>query len=156
MPAAAATLASREPSRSSADRKAASVLPEPVGAQSSTWAPVAMAGQACSWHPVLEPKVFRNQDWVGVVNSETAPSVVISSGYPPRPTANLARPSGGWQAAGEQAGSTPATRAQRSTTILATSASTVAQQATIQIAATIGTNRWLAIASPLLQRRAFT
>ena len=36
-------------SRSSPIRNAASVLPEPVGAQSSVCAPDAIAGQPCSW-----------------------------------------------------------------------------------------------------------
>src|SRR4029453_5596444 len=36
-------------SRSMPHRNAASVLPEPVGALSSTWSPDAIAGHACSW-----------------------------------------------------------------------------------------------------------
>ena len=38
-------------SRSMPHRKAASVLPEPVGARISVWSPAAMAGQPCSWPP---------------------------------------------------------------------------------------------------------
>ena len=39
----------RRPSLSSPHRNAASVLPEPVGAEMSTCSPPAMAGHACSW-----------------------------------------------------------------------------------------------------------
>src|SRR5258707_3218970 len=47
-------------SRSSADRKAANVLPEPVGADSSTCSARAIAGQACVCACVGSPKADSN------------------------------------------------------------------------------------------------
>ena len=52
------------PSRTSASmaqRNAASVLPEPVGAAISVWPPAAIAGQACRWHSVGSPRCAANQ-----------------------------------------------------------------------------------------------
>ena len=47
--------------RSSAHRNAASVLPEPVGAEISTCSPVAIAGQACAWAGVGSANAPVNQ-----------------------------------------------------------------------------------------------
>ena len=46
---------------SSASRNAASVLPDPVGAASSTFSPRRMAGQARAWAPVAGPSVSAPQ-----------------------------------------------------------------------------------------------
>ncbi len=47
-------------SRSSAHRNAASVLPDPVGADSSTCSPRAIAGHACAWAGVGAAKAASN------------------------------------------------------------------------------------------------
>ena len=47
-------------SRSMAQRNAASVLPEPVGAEMSVCSPVAIAGQACAWTSVGRSNAFSN------------------------------------------------------------------------------------------------
>src|SRR3954452_21598498 len=49
------------PSRSSAHRNAASVLPLPVGALSSTCSPVAIAGHAWAWAGVGSANAAENQ-----------------------------------------------------------------------------------------------
>ena len=48
-------------SRSRPQRKAASVLPEPVGASTSVWAPAAMAGQPWRWAGVGSGNDVSNQ-----------------------------------------------------------------------------------------------
>ena len=49
-------------------RNAASVLPDPVGADSSTWSPPAIAGQAWVWASVGSAKARRNQSRTCGVN----------------------------------------------------------------------------------------
>ena len=53
--------------RSRHHRNAASVLPDPVGAQISVCSPAAMAGQPCAWAAVGSAKVERNQSAVAGV-----------------------------------------------------------------------------------------
>src|SRR3954451_3463549 len=64
-------------SRSSAHRNAASVLPEPVGADSSTFSPRAIAGQAWSCASVGRSKARRNQSRTCGVN-EASGSVFMA------------------------------------------------------------------------------
>src|SRR3954469_8505148 len=67
-------------SRSSPQRNAASVLPEPVGADSSTSSPRAIGGQACSWAAVGRSKARRNQSRTCGVNvSRAAEDMELSS-----------------------------------------------------------------------------
>ena len=47
--------------RSMLHKNAASVLPEPVGAQISVWAPSAIAGQPCDWAGVGSGNDDENQ-----------------------------------------------------------------------------------------------
>ncbi len=47
-----------------AARKAASVLPEPVGASSRVEAPSRMEGQPCTWAGVGAANAARNHAWV--------------------------------------------------------------------------------------------
>ena len=58
--------------RSSAHRKAASVLPEPVGAEMSACRPEAIAGQACAWAGVGSAKARANQSRTCGVNAARA------------------------------------------------------------------------------------
>src|SRR3954447_9375941 len=58
--------------RSSPQRNAASVLPEPVGADSSTSSPRAIAGHACSWAAVGRSKARRNHSRTCGVNDSRA------------------------------------------------------------------------------------
>ena len=53
------------PRRSMAERNAASVLPEPVGASSRVWSPAPIAGQPCSCAPVGAAKLVSNHARVG-------------------------------------------------------------------------------------------
>ena len=53
-------------------RKAARVFPEPVGACTSTCAPVAMTGQAASWAGVGAAKARSNQERVAGVKAASA------------------------------------------------------------------------------------
>ena len=59
-PAACGRRSARATSRSSAHRNAASVLPEPVGAEISVCSPVAIAGHACAWAGVGAAKARSN------------------------------------------------------------------------------------------------
>ena len=59
-------------SRSSAQRNAASVLPDPVGAEMSTCSPVAIAGQACVWTSVGPSNADANQSRTVGVNCSSA------------------------------------------------------------------------------------
>ena len=47
-------------SRSIAQRNAARVLPDPVGARIRVWSPAAMAGQPLAWASVGAPNVVSN------------------------------------------------------------------------------------------------
>ena len=58
--------------RSSAHRNAASVLPDPVGADRSTLSPLAMAGHACSCAAVGSSNERRNQSRTCGVNDDRA------------------------------------------------------------------------------------
>src|SRR3954451_19530147 len=58
-------------------RKAASVLPEPVGATTSAWAPFAMASHAPSWAPVGAGKAPENHSRVA---GEKRPSASCPAG----------------------------------------------------------------------------
>jgi len=62
-------------SRSIPWRNAASVLPEPVGACTSTCAPVAIAGQASSWAGVGLPNARSNHDLVAGESESSAATV---------------------------------------------------------------------------------
>ena len=55
-------------SRSIAQRNAASVLPDPVGATTSVLSPSAMADQACAWASVGTAKVPENHSLVSALN----------------------------------------------------------------------------------------
>jgi len=66
-------------SRSSAHRNAASVLPDPVGAEISACSPVAIAGQACDWAAVGSAKARVNQSRTWGVNADSD----IPPGYGP-------------------------------------------------------------------------
>src|SRR5205823_4945052 len=55
-------------SRSRPRRNAASVLPEPVGADSRTWSPAAIAGQARRWARVGSANALANQSRTSGVN----------------------------------------------------------------------------------------
>src|SRR5690242_1499389 len=55
-----------------AQRKAARVLPEPVGARMSVWSPAAMAGQPLAWASVGAPNVVSNHSRTA---GEKGPSV---------------------------------------------------------------------------------
>src|SRR5689334_16474781 len=61
--------------RSSAERNAANVLPEPVGATTSVWLPPAMALHAPSWAGVGAAKAPSNQAWVAGEKRAMHPSV---------------------------------------------------------------------------------
>src|SRR3712207_334 len=62
------------PSRSSDHRKAASVLPEPVGATTSACSPLLIADQAPSWAAVGCSNAPVNHAWVGAENRTRAES----------------------------------------------------------------------------------
>ena len=81
------TAASRDMSRSMAHRKAASVLPVPVGAHTSVWSPAAMAGQPSAWGAVGAAKADVNQARVG---SENTASGSATTPPPYRPPATAA------------------------------------------------------------------
>src|SRR5262245_25440921 len=49
--------------RSMPHRKAASVLPDPVGARMSVWSPAAIAGHPSDWAAVGAGKLVENQAW---------------------------------------------------------------------------------------------
>ena len=63
-------------------RKAANVLPEPVGADSSTCSPEAIAGQACSWAAVGAANARANQSRVAGLKPSSAemPAAVATYG----------------------------------------------------------------------------
>ena len=65
--------------RSSAQRNAASVFPDPVGAWMSTWLPEAMAGQPCSCAGVGPAKVRSNQPRTSWLKGASA---LIRPAYP--------------------------------------------------------------------------
>src|SRR4051794_13844030 len=84
--------------RSSAHRKAASVLPEPVGAEMRTCSPVAIAGQAWAWAGVGSSKELRNQSRTRGVKAERG--MCDLSRYDPR---------GSWMRSGTRGGVVRAT-----------------------------------------------
>src|SRR6476469_4663670 len=67
--------------RSMAQRNAARVLPEPVGARTRVWSPAAMAGQPLAWASVGAPNVVSNHSRTA---GEKGPSVSAATGarYP--------------------------------------------------------------------------
>ncbi len=60
-------------SLSMAHKKAASVLPDPVGAMTSAFSPLPMAFHACAWAVVGSANASRNQDAVGSEKPASAP-----------------------------------------------------------------------------------
>ncbi len=68
-------LGSAAVSRSSAHRNAASVLPDPVGADSSTCPPAAIAGHACRCAGVGASKALSSQDWTEGLKTEAMRSL---------------------------------------------------------------------------------
>jgi hypothetical protein len=67
------------PSRSSAHRNAASVLPDPVGADSSTCSPLAIAGQACAWAGVGSANEASNHARVGGLNAASGSDFSVAT-----------------------------------------------------------------------------
>lgn len=67
-------------SRSSAQRNAASVLPEPVGAETSTCSPPAMAGHAWTWAGVGAAKACSNQRLVRGVKLDRGTHASVAPG----------------------------------------------------------------------------
>ena len=92
--------------RSMSSRKAASVLPVPVGALTSTCSPAAMAGQAARWTAVGSPNVLENQRTVSAENSlrmstsrrPRAPSFFSANALEPMalPRRPMGKPAGKW------------------------------------------------------------
>ncbi len=66
--------------RSMPHRKAASVLPEPVGARMSVWSPPAMAGHPWVWAGVGSGKLDSNQARTGGENSDVPTSLNLPRG----------------------------------------------------------------------------
>ena len=102
-------------SRSSAQRKAASVLPEPVGATTSACAPEEIAFQAPFWAGVGAANAPRNQSRVGRLNRSMASAAVcrpasscpfIPPSCPNAPTGNAGRKSGRYHHLASAAGIT--------------------------------------------------
>src|SRR5579875_1671895 len=79
--------------RSIAQRKAARVLPDPVGARIRVWRPAAMAGQPSRWAGVGPLKVLSNQPWVAGEKRSEATSRTLRPGTEARPRPR--RPAGG-------------------------------------------------------------
>ena len=67
-------------SRSMAHRKAARVLPVPVGAHTSVWSPAAMAGQPSTWGGVGSENADANQARVGSEKAASGPADGSASG----------------------------------------------------------------------------
>ena len=77
-------------SRSTAHRKAASVLPVPVGAHTSVWSPAAIAGQPWAWGGVGSKNADANQARVGF-EKRASGSAATPSPYRPPATAAAGR-----------------------------------------------------------------
>src|SRR5262249_13943135 len=71
----------RGPSRSIADRKDASVLPDPVGAWMRTCSPLAIAGQPSSWAGVGVAKARSNHTRVSGANAASGSGRPMGPGY---------------------------------------------------------------------------
>src|SRR5262249_35271187 len=67
-------------------RKAASVLPEPVGARMSVCRPEAMAGQPCRWAAVGSPNSERNHSRTGARNGARGSGVSMRILLPTTPS----------------------------------------------------------------------
>ncbi len=61
-----------------AQRNAASVLPDPVGARSSVWSPFAIAGHPLVCASVGAAKLVSNQARTGALNRSSAMAITVS------------------------------------------------------------------------------
>ena len=73
--------AGRLTSRSMAQRNAAKVLPEPVGARIRLWWPSAMAGQPCACAGVASGKEVSNQARTAGENGSSGSGSATPEGY---------------------------------------------------------------------------
>ena len=64
-----------------AQRNAANVLPDPVGARIRVWSPAAIAGQPLAWASVGAPKVVSNHSRTAGENGPSA-SAATGARYP--------------------------------------------------------------------------
>jgi len=81
-------------SRSSDQRKAASVLPEPVGATTSVWSPRLIASQAPRWAAVAASKAPANHARVAAENWSSTPPLMGTSVPPPTDSSSRRRVGG--------------------------------------------------------------
>src|SRR5215471_8069549 len=72
-------------SRSMPHRKAASVLPEPVGARMSVWSPAAIAGHPSDWAAVGAGKLVENQAWTAGENGAISTVTTYRRGVTMKP-----------------------------------------------------------------------
>ena len=79
--------------------KAASVLPDPVGARMRVWSPATMGGQPCAWAWVGSGKLARNHAPTGAENAASGSGVELairaSLGSPCDGSARATAPAGG-------------------------------------------------------------